>query len=147
VTWSRPPNGWTIPQHSSDTGSRVNLKSIKTGNGMTGKVGADQYVNVNSGTNLNFVQVATPDGTGYYFRSANDPTLFLSYTAVAGQVKLWQGTTNSSYTLPAAGGNTAIMNQDYKQYMWVDSKGNVYLSSTGDPTKTAAQWRVNAGAF
>ncbi|HEV7240917.1 MAG TPA: hemolysin D [Thermoanaerobaculia bacterium] len=147
VTWSTPPSNWTIPPLLADTGSRVNLRSVKTGNSMTGKVGADQYVNVNSGTNLNFIQVATPDKTGYYFRSANDPTLFLSYTAVAGQVKLWQGTTNSSYTLPAAGGNTAIMNQYYKQYMWVDSKGNVYLSSTGDPTKNTAQWTVKQNAF
>jgi len=147
VTWSNPPSGWTIPVLVADNGSRVNLKSIRTGNGMTGKVSADQYVNVNSGTNLNFIQVATPNGTGYYFRSAKDPTLFLSYTAVAGQVKLWQGTTDSSYTLPAAGTNTAILNQYYNQYMWVDSNGNVYVSSSGDPTRAAAQWKVVQGAF
>lgn len=148
VTWSQPPSSWTIPQRSADTGIRVNLKSIKSGHGMTGKVANNAYVNVNDGPNLNLIQVPTPDGTGYYFRSANDPTLFLSYTAgSSGQVKLWNGTTNSSYTLPAAGQNTAIMNQYYKQYMWVDGKGNVYLTSKGDPTSNSAQWTVKQGAF
>ena len=148
VTWSQPPAGWPIPQRPADTGGRVNFKSVKSGNAMTGKVAANAYVNVNSGPNLNFIQVATPDGTGYFFRSADDPTLFLSYSGgPSGQVKLWNGTTNSSYTLPPAGSNTGIMNQYYKQYMWVDGSGNVYLTSKGDPSTTAAQWTVKQNAF
>ncbi|MGZ5433445.1 MAG: hemolysin D [Thermoanaerobaculia bacterium] len=148
VTWSQPPSGWSIPQRAADTGIRVNITSVKTGHGMTGKVGVNQYVNVNSGPNLNFIQVAMPNNTGYYFRSADDPTLFLSYTAgSSGQVKLWNGTLQSSYTLPAAGKYTGILNQYWNQYMWVDSKGNVFLSSKGDPSSSSAQWTVKQGAF
>lgn len=148
LTWSQPPAGWTIPSRVSDSGIRVNFKSVKSGHGMTGKVAANAYVNVNSGPNLNFIQTATQDGTGFYFRSADDPTLFLSYSGgSSGQVKLWNGTTNSSYTLPAAGSNVGIKNQYYNQYMWVDGSGNVYLTSKGDPTSNSAQWQVKQGAF
>lgn len=148
VSWSQPPANYQIPNLPSDSGIRVNLTSIKTGHGMTGNVSNNAYVNVNAGPNLNLIQVATPDGSGYFFRSAQDPTLFLSYSGgSSGQVKLWNGTTNSSYTLPAAGSNTAIMNQYYQQYMWVDGSGNVYLSSKGDPTSNSAQWKVKQGAF
>ena len=148
VTWSTPPSNWTIPQRAADTGTRVNLRSVKTGDSMTGKIANNAYINVNSGSNINFIQVATPDNTGFFFRSADDPTLFLSYTAGStGQVKLWNGTLQSSYTLPAAGKNTGIKNQYWNQYMWVDSKGNVFLTSKGDPTSSSAQWQVKQGAF
>jgi hypothetical protein len=60
---------------------------------------------------------------------------------------LWGDTTQMSYTLPAAGNHTAILNQSREVYMWVDGKGNVYLTSKGDPAKTSAQWIVKPDAF
>jgi hypothetical protein len=148
VTWSQPPSGWQIPNFQADSGKRVNLSSKKTGHGMTGTIANNANVNVNTGPNLNFIQVNTADGTGYYFRSADNPTLFLSYSAgSSGQVKLWNGTTQSSYTLPPTEGYTAIMNQYWKQYFWVDDNGNVFLTSKGDPTKSSAQWTVKQNAF
>jgi len=117
---------------------------------MTGKIAANQYINVNSGTNIGFIQVPTADGTnGYYFRTATDPTLFLSYTAGStGQVKLWNGTLQSSYTLPSAGnGYVGIMNQYWKQYIWVDGNGNVFLTSKGSISNKNSQWQVKTNAF
>lgn len=154
VRWSKPPAGWTIPQRAADTGLRVELKSIQADNGMFGKIESGAYVNVSSGTKLKFIQVQTPDGSGYYFRSADDPTLFLGFfwsplssPTLGGQVLLWSDPTQMSYTLPAAGKHTAIMNQYLKMYMWVDGKGNVYLTSKGDPNHSSAQWTVREGVF
>src|SRR5262249_4605978 len=105
VTWSTPPANWQIPNNPADSGQRVYLHSIQSGNSMTGTIAANANVTVTNGPNIGFIQVSTVDGTGgYYFRTATDPTLFLSYSAgSSGQVKLWNGTTQSSYTLPAAG--------------------------------------------
>lgn len=150
VTWSTPPAGWQIPNTPADTGQRVYIHSIQSGNSMTGKIAANQYINVNNGTNIGFIQVPTADGTGgYYFRTAVDPTLFLSYTAGStGQVKLWNGTLQSSYTLPSAGnGYVGIMNQYWKQYLWVDGNGNVFLTSKGNISNKNSQWQVKTNAF
>jgi hypothetical protein len=149
LQWSQPPASYTIPAYSADTGTRVYLHSIKSGYSMTGKIQANAYVNVNNGANIGFIEVPTNDGTnGYYLRTAVDPTLFLSYTAgSAGQAKLWNGTTQSSYTFPAAGSYSGILNQYYNQYMWVDGNGNVFLTSKGNPSNNNSQWQIKQGAF
>jgi hypothetical protein len=101
-----------------------------------------------SGTNVGFIQLPTLDNTGVFFRSAVDPTLFLSYSATSdGTVKLWNGTKQSSYTIQPAGKYQSIMNQYWKQYIWVDKSGNVYLTKAGNPTDNSAQWQVKTNAF
>ncbi len=150
VTWSQPPAGWQIPLNPADSGQRVYLHSVKSGFSMTtAKIENNAIVNVNQGTNIGFIQVPTADGTGgYFFRSATDPTLFLSYSSSSsGSVKLWNGTSKSSYTRPPAGSYTGILNQAYQQYMWVDSSGLVHLNTTGDPKNTNSQWQVKTNTF
>lgn len=147
-TFKTVPSTWQIPNRPADIGQRVYLHSIKSGNSMTGTIGNNQYIKVTNGPNIGFIQLPTLDTTGYFFRAALDPTLFLSYNGTSdGKVKLWAGTNQSSYTVQAAGSNQSIMNQHWKQYIWVDGNGNVFLTKDGDPTKNSAQWQVKTNAF
>jgi hypothetical protein len=123
----------------------------ESGYGITGVLKNNQIVKVSSEPSIGFIQVSTGDGTGgYYFRTAGDPTLFLSYTETTGQAKLWNDTLQSSYTLsPSATVKDydTIMNQFWKQYLWVDRSGNVYMSKAGDPEQSTAWWIIKPGAF
>lgn len=148
TTFQPVPPSWQLPSRPADIGQRVYIHSVKAGNSLTGKIAANQPLKAVSGSNVGFIQLPTLDNTGVFFRSAVDPTLFLSYTATSdGTVKLWQGTTDSSYTVQPAGSYQSIMNQYWKQYVWVDGKGNVYLTKAGDPSQSSAQWQVKPNSF
>jgi hypothetical protein len=154
VKWSQPPAGWQIPDNPSDSGIRTYLISAPSpapGYGITGVLKNNQIVKVSTGPSIGFIQVSTGDGTGgYYFRTAGDPTLFLSYTTTTGKAMLWNDTLQSSYTLSASAtlkNYDTIMNQTWKQYLWVDRSGNVYVSSKGDPEESAAWWIIKPAAF
>ena len=148
-TFQPVPPSWQIPNRPADIGQRVYIHSVKAGNSLTTKsITANSPLKAVSGTNVGFIQLPTLDNTGVFFRSAVDPTLFMSYTATSdGTVKLWNGTNQSSYTIQPAGNYQSIMNQYWKQYVWVDSNGNVFLTKSGDPTKNSAQWQVKTNAF
>ncbi len=154
ISWSKPPAGWQIPQNPADSGLRETLISVSANSLMGGQIANNAYVKVAPTVNYNtnyigFIQVSTGDNSGgYYLRTAADPTLFLSYdVGPSGQVKLWNSTTQSSYTFPQAGPNSTIMNQFWKQYMWVDANGNVFLNSKGDPANTNARWGISVASY
>jgi hypothetical protein len=142
-----PPN-WSFPTRPADTGLRVYLKNVQTGYPLSGALANNQQLRAIGADNVGFIQLPTLDSTAYLFRAAFDPTLFLSYNAGAdGTVKLWQGTNQSSFTLIPTGWGQAVMNVYWKQYLWADDNGNVYLTSAGDPMHVRAQWQVINNAF
>lgn len=160
VIWSTPPKDWKIP---ADQGAphRLWIESVKARYAMTGTVADGTYVSVYSKVpQIEFIKVKSNDpvkpgaAIPYYFRTAEDPRLFLSYSAVGGQVKLWdpQLTTDPTsentmrsllYTLFSVNstyGYWAIKNQLWGMYLWADKNGSVYVTNTGDANESHSQW-------
>lgn len=144
-SWNtRIPDDWKIPNHPADRGDRVTITSVSAGYPMSAELKADALIRVIKDTKpFHFIVVrdddAKPDAN-VFIRARFAPRLFLSYTAIKGDVKLWKGTENSSYTLAPRNGAKTIMSTYYDgQYIWVDG-GYVHLNKTGDPSQTNAQW-------
>jgi len=140
-----PPSGWKPSPHPADSGVRVNiLAAAKETKAITVKsLAANTYVKLSNNEPLDLILVGDPK-TGAYLRAAQAPTLFLSYTAgSSGQVKLWNGTTDSQYVFEDAGDGKAIMNTRWKQYMWYDDDGAVHVTKDGKASKSNAQWKIS----
>jgi hypothetical protein len=147
--WIVPP-GWRGLDDPADMGKRVRISLFNPRRPMSATLGNNEYVRL-GGPPLDLIMVPTRDnlaGTSsqnnYFFRSTFDPWLFLSYTATAdGTVKLWNGTRNSSYQVGTADQAKSIMNLYWKQFIWADEKGNVYLTKKGDPKNMNSQWAID----
>jgi hypothetical protein len=149
-TWDwNVPSGWRGLERSADTGKRVRVSLFNPRSPMSAKLGNGEFVSL-GGRPLDLIMVPTPDnvnGTStqnnYFFRATFDPWLFLSYGGTFGAVKLWNGTRNSSYQIGSADQAKSIMNLYWKQYIWADDKGNVYLTKKGDPKNMNSQWAID----
>ncbi|WP_058189430.1 hypothetical protein [Terracidiphilus gabretensis] len=143
--YDTPPVDWQIPNRPADTGARVQIQSVSTGQYMVAPDGlqADAWVYLKSGiAPLDFIVLGPKEKS--YFRLAKNPRLFLSYRASDGAVKLYDfGTSEpSDYTLaPAGPGSWSIKQIYWQQYMYVYlSTMSPYIDSNGDPKKGNGQW-------
>ncbi|AKJ06503.1 hypothetical protein ATI61_105512 [Archangium gephyra] len=145
--WLPVPSGWKPSPHPADSGVRVQiLAAAKTTKGIYVKsLAANQYVKLGNNAPLELIVVGNwkDPNQGAYLRATNAPTLFLSYTAgSSGQVKLWNGTTDSQYVIEDAPSGKAIQNTHWKQYMWYADDGTVHVTKDGDKSKPSAQWSI-----
>lgn len=144
TSWAKPPSSWAIPNRPADTGSVVKIKSAFNGkfmNVQSTPPTANEYVFVtdsSASSVLDFITVT--DNNGTYFRLRNSPDLFLSYTAVTGQVKLLNSTWQASYKLePQADGSYSIKSTTWNQYLWLNNT-TPYISRSGKPSSNNARW-------
>jgi hypothetical protein len=140
LSWKHPPSGWTIPQRAADTGVRVRIRSEFTKQYMTAALVNNAPIKAVAGAPLDLIM----DGTlvNALYRATFDPYLFMSYAATAdGTVKLWNGTRQSSFAV-ARVANSQIMNLYWKQWVWADANGNVYLTRAGNPDNPNARWTI-----
>lgn len=138
-TWQTPPSGWQIPQRSANSGQQVRIRH-SNGNYMAAPDGLvkDNWVYVRSGlAPLEFVQVPTGDGNGFYYRSPVAPSLFLSYRGATGAVKLYDSPSDAAFT-PRDGG---LMSNYWNMWVWLD-KESPYITRSGNPANSNAQWTV-----
>lgn len=145
------PVSWTIPSYDPGHGEIVTIKNLHTNYPMTANVTQDALIWSRKGSNLRFFQVPSLEGKSVFFRSADDPTLFLSYTALTGRAELFKaaelGTQltikDSSYNLrESAKKHTLIYSKKHEQYMWVNGAKEVYLSKEGKRHDDTAQWTI-----
>lgn len=143
-TYLQPPSGWTPPAHQADYGKRIEIQMVgKSSQSISVKsLAANSYVKLNNNPPLSLIVVGDPS-QGAYLRATLDPTLFLSYSAgSSGQVKLWNGTTDSAYIISDAEHGKSILNTHWKQYMWYDKDGNVHVTKDGKSSNSNAQWAI-----
>lgn len=145
TTWAEPPRRFGLPVRQADMGRLVTIRSASRGQPMSAKLENNTEIKVDGGAPTDFVVVRedpdSPFNQNVFLRARFDPYLFLSYSATSsGTVKLWAGTKESAYQLASAGNATSIMNTHWKQYIWADDQGRVFLTKAGDPKKPNAQW-------
>jgi hypothetical protein len=140
-----PPDDWKIPDRPADTGARVQIQSVSTGQYMVAPDGLnpDAWVYLKSGyPPLDFIVIGTKDKS--YFRLAQNPRLFLSYRASDGAVKLYDfgSSEPSDYVLaPAGPGSWSIKQIYWQQYMYVNLPTmSPYIDRFGDPSNGNGQW-------
>ncbi len=142
IKWKSPPENWNISTVPADTGIRVRIKSLKNGHYMTAPDGIadDKWVYNRAGTPLDFILVGNKSD-GFYFRLANNPSLFLSYWGTTGSVKLYHSPNQAKYKLSKARNGWSIFNQYWKNYMWL-YKESPYITGTGDPSEEHSIWSI-----
>lgn len=144
TSWTKPPSDWVIPNRPAVTGSIAKIKNAFNNKFMTTLPAlptANQYVFVTDSSAASaFDFITVTDSNGTYFRLRNRPDLFLSYTAVTGQVKLLDSAWQASYKLEhQADGSYSIKNTTWNQYLWLD-KTTPYISRSGKPSRNNAHW-------
>jgi hypothetical protein len=141
LKWETPPSDWKIPDRPSDTGVRVRIKSAANGQYMTAPDGiADNslvYCRAGAGP-LEFIRVGSRDDAVYRLANAS---LFLSYRAVTGAVKLYSSPSQANYRLEQVRGQDAIVSLYWKQYMWL-SQESPYITRSGNPRNSNARWVI-----
>lgn len=140
-SWKIPPSDWQIPTRPADTGRRLTLRSVDGRPlGAPDGIANNNWVYVRQGiAPLGMVAVDAP-GDGQYFRTLQDPTLFLSYTATTGAVKLYNSPNQASFlSVAIPGGRYTLKNLHWNQWMWLSGE-SPYVSRTGDPGNANAQW-------
>lgn len=150
TSWNIPKPEWKIPNHFADRGRRETITSMSRALPMTALLPLEnnRVVETKNLAPVHFILVSASDDPAkvndeVFLRARFAPHLFLSYNATPdGTVKLWKGTTESSYKLsPAAGNAMSIMNLHHKQYIWTDDAGGVFLTSKGKHGNKNAQWK------
>ncbi|MDQ3287550.1 MAG: hemolysin D [Pseudomonadota bacterium] len=139
LTWQTPPSNWQIPQRPADTGQPVRVRH-SNGNYMTAPDGLakDNWVYVRSGVApLDLVQVPTGDASSFHYRSRLAPSLFLSYRASTGAVKLYDSANQAAFT-PRDGG---LMSNHWNMWVWLYND-SPYITRTGNPANANARWSV-----
>jgi len=143
LTWAVPPNDWTIPTQAARSGIRVKIKSVKNNQYLTAPSGVknNRWVYCRAGDPVTFILVGDPD-KGFYLRTAEQSSLFLSYREVTGAVKLFDSPKQAEYKLEKVKeGVYAIKNLHWNQYLWV--KGDSpYLTGAGNPNEPHSQWVI-----
>jgi len=141
TSWRIPPSDWQIPARPADTGRRLILRSSDGRPlGAPDGVSNNNWVYVRPGiAPLGMVAVDAPGG-GQFFRTLQDPTLFLSFTATTGAMKLYNSPSQANF-LPVAlpGGRYTLKNVYWNQWMWLSGE-SPYVSRTGNPGNANAQW-------
>ena len=141
IGWKIPPNDWRIPTRPADTGRRLIMRSSDGRPlGAPDGVANNNWVYVRPGiAPLGMVAVDAPGG-GQFFRTLQDPSLFLSYTATTGAVKLYDSPNQASFlSVAMPGGRQALKNLHWNQWMWLSGE-SPYVSRGGDPGNANAQW-------
>jgi hypothetical protein len=144
TSWRIPPPEWQIPNRPADTGRRLSLRaSDGRPLGVPGGVVNNSVVAVRNGLlPLGLVAVDAAPQTGRYFRSLQDPTLFLSYAAIGGAVKLYNSPSQATFLTEAQpNGRYALKNVYWNQWMW-RSGDLVYITGRGAPGNADAQWTL-----
>lgn len=140
---NQPPAGWTIPVRAADTGVRVKIKSALNSKYMTAPSGVANnswvYNAANSSPALEFIQVG--DVSNAYYRSVEGP-LFLSYSSVAGAVKLSSLPLGANFKVePIGDGSAAIKSLYSSKYMYLYNE-SPYISTSAKPANLDAHWVV-----
>lgn len=140
--WETPPKGWTPPNRSADTGTRLRIKN-QQGNcylSAPDGIGQDAWIYCRKGAQpLELIEV--PGTQGNFFRLASAP-LFMSYRASTGAVKLYNSPKQASYRLakvPDGSGQMTIKNVHWDMYMWL-YKESPYITRAGNPTNPNTKW-------
>lgn len=118
---------------------RVKLKSRSNGNYMTAPGGMvnNSWIYCKAGTPIDFVMVGALNNC-YFVKDG----LFLSYRSTTGAVKLYDSPSEASYSLERqSNGSYAIKNIYHGQYIWLDGN-SPYITRSGKPNKSSAQWAV-----
>lgn len=141
--WQTPPTGWTIPQRPADTGRRTHIRNAN-GNylGAPDGMANNNWVYVRGNiAPLDLIAVDAPD-KGQYFRLAGAPSLFLSYTAATGAVKLYNSPLQANFSVaPQPNGKSGIKSLYWNDWMWLSGE-SPYITGSGNPANGNAQWVI-----
>ncbi len=136
---------WQPPHLPADSGTRVRIRSVENGQYMGGKIGTNEWVFCRaSDPPLDFIMVGPKENAT--FRLTFAPSLFLSYTALTGAVKLYNHPAAiedpANYRVTPASGNWAIQQLASPQrWMWLSGE-SPYVTRSGDPNKRHSQWVI-----
>ncbi|AQP99156.1 hemolysin D [Pseudoalteromonas aliena] len=142
VTWQSPAIDWQATQQSADSGEALVIKSAVDGKALSAESLNNNERLTTAGANpVKWLKVPSSDDR-YYFRSAEAPSLFFSYSiSTSGYGKLWRSPDQAEYELIYQGGLWNIKNTFWKNYFWYNQdKQRPQLTSDGDANKLQSKW-------
>jgi hypothetical protein len=154
TTWLTPPDDWQLPPLKADTGAQVVIRTVQSKQlpmVATQGLASGSLIQIKAGAPLRFVMVGGSDER-YFFRARDNSSLMLSYVLNGGAVQLydaWVDVSREAAGFWAADRATcktqqwAIQNARWKDFMWVDNGGQVYITNAGNPKNPNALWLID----